>query len=102
MLILLSVSTNAYSDEETSWGKVIEVWSGYNNGMVLFKLDIPHENPKNCSASTFYSVNSDKADTSKFLSILLTAKTTGDPVKLMLSTTECFSNYPMALRIGVR
>lgn len=101
-LLMLILSVNVYADEETSWGKVTEVWSGYGNGMILFKLDIPHENPKSCSATTFYSVSAEKSDTSKFISILLTAKSSNSPVKLMLSTADCFSGYPMALRIGLR
>jgi hypothetical protein len=90
------------ADEETNWGKVVEVWSGYQNGQVLFKLDIPHENPKSCGAATFYAVNPEIADPAKFLSILLYAKASQQIVKVMLSETECQYNYPSALRIGVK
>ena len=100
--ILFLMSTTAIAEESTEWAKVTEIWSGYSNGQVLFKLDIPHENPNNCSASTYYAVNPDTADTNKFLSILLLAKAANQSVRLMLSETQCHYKYPSALRIGVK
>ena len=88
--------------EPTQWGKVVEIWSGYKGGQILFKLDIAHINPKSCGGSTYYSVNPATADAEHFLSMLLTAKSTSAPVKIMLSSTECYSNYPTALRMGVK
>lgn len=98
----LALSVNSFAGHETSWGKVVEIWAGYGGGMVLFRLDIPHEDPKPCGKDTFYSINPENADSGKFLSVLLAAKATGDSVKLMLSEVDCHYGYPTALRIDVK
>lgn len=100
--ILILFTGTTLADEATGWGNVIEIWSGYKGGQILFKLDIAHINPKSCGGSGFYSVNPATADADHFLSMLLTAKSTGNPVKLMISTTECHYNYPTALRMGMK
>jgi len=44
----------AFATELTDVAKVGEIWSGYDNGQVLFKVNIPHLNPANCGGSSFY------------------------------------------------
>jgi hypothetical protein len=100
--ILILFTGTSLADEATGWGSVTEIWSGYKGGLILFKLDIAHINPKSCTGSGFYSVNPSTSDADHFLSMLLTAKSTGNPVKIMLSSTECYYNYPTALRMGVK
>jgi len=101
-IILIFFTGTSVADESTGWGKVVEIWSGYKGGQVLFKLDIAHLNPKSCGATTYYSVNPATADADHFLSMLLTAKSTGNSVRVMLSSSECHYNYPTALRMGVK
>jgi len=101
-MILMLFTGVPFADEPSGWGKVVEIWSGYKGGQILFKLNIAHLNPKSCGGSGFYSVNPATADVDHFLSMLLTAKSTGNSVQIMLSSSECHYNYPTALRMGVK
>ncbi len=96
------VSVISVADTHSGVGKVIEVWSGYQNGKVLFRLDVTHKNPKPCTANTYYAVDATRADSDKFMSMLLMAKASGAKVDVIMSDTECFSNYPLALRMGIK
>lgn len=101
-LFLGMLSMISLADTHTGEGEVTEVWSGYQNGMTLFKLDIPHQNPKPCLANSFYVVDATKANSSNFLSLLLMAKANKSKVVVVLSDTECLSSYPVALRMGLK
>ena len=100
--ILFLFCANAYSDQTTLLGKVTQIWSGYSSGMILFKLDIPHVNPKSCSSAYFYSVDAIQADVDKFLSMLLTAQSRQADVQIIISDIACYAGYPTALRMGIR
>lgn len=102
LAILIAISSSLHADEATSWGKVTEIWAGYQNEMVLFKLDIAHINPAGCGGDYWYIVNPGSTDANKFLSLLLTAQSRKSDVQVMLSDTECFDGRPNALRIGVK
>lgn len=73
-LLASLISTSAAADEVAEWAMVKEIWAGYTNGQILFKLDAPHINPKSCSSSNFYSVSAGNANTKQFLELLMSAQ----------------------------
>lgn len=101
-LVLALVHNVVSATEITGIGKVGEIWSGYNEGNILFKLSIPHINPANCGSSGFYVVDATKADADKFLSVLLAAQSRKADVQVRISKTLCASGYPVALRMAIK
>ena len=100
-LPLFLLSLGAVAEEQTDWGQVVEIWSGYKNGKILFKLDAAYKNPKSCGGSGFYSVNPEVVDRESLLPVLLMAKASQQSVKLVISSTECFEQFPSVLRVGI-
>lgn len=101
-LVFCAFANAVNATEITATAKVGELWSGYNDGHVLFKLDIPHINPAGCGSNGFYVVDATKADADKFLSVLLTAQARNADVRVRISKTFCYFGYPVALRMAIK
>lgn len=100
--MLVTLTSGVSATELTQVTNIGEIWSGYQNGQILFKTDLPHINPAGCSSRGYYIVDADKADANKFLSILLTAQSRNADVRVRISKTLCFSGYPVALRMAIQ
>ncbi|WP_018016416.1 hypothetical protein [Teredinibacter turnerae] len=89
--LLISFSSFSFSaaDVWTDKVKIIEIYTGYKEGHILFKTSGAHINPGECSGFDLYSVEPGNADVQAILSVLLAAKMSGTDVKVAVDGNRC-------------
>ncbi|WP_196161756.1 hypothetical protein [Reinekea sp. G2M2-21] len=91
LMVGISVSSFAAEDVWTDKVKIVEIYTGYKEGHILFKTSGTHINPGSCSGFDLYSVEPDNADVQSILSVLLAAKMSGTDVKVAVDGDRCGS-----------
>lgn len=104
LLLVISIgqSLHVTASELSPVGNVGDIWSGYENEQVLFEFIGTKINPASCGSTQFYLVDETKADSNKFLSMLLIAQSRGADIQVRISETDCVLGYPVALRMAIK
>ena len=102
---LLTVSNNVFAVQYSAEGQITGMFTGANNTMGVFH-SAQWFNPANCPSGggdKAYLLNyGSAADWSKVTSMLLAAYTSGKDIKIGVSSTECFSGYPVITRVAFK
>ena len=102
--VLLFLSSNqAWSFQYSTEGKIVAMFGGANNTVGIFH-SAAWFNPAGCEnggtdKSYLIAYDSTK-DWSKVTSMLLTAYTSGNQIRIAPSTSKCFAGYPVIERVA--
>ena len=103
---MLIMSSSVFAGTVAQGGlKVTKVMAGYQTGELYFHVDKDPLNPMECSNTSnndhIFVVDPNKSDVSHVLSVLLTAKTTGSEIELLIYNDACFRGYAVIRRVGI-
>ena len=88
LIFAILFSHNILANDWSAPTKVTEINAGYKEGILLFKTEAAHVNPKNC-VSSFYIVREGDADLQIILSILLAAQRSGSKIQVGANSNKC-------------